>query len=103
MDRHVVPPWEHLGAGEAAGLEEFAMHVRDLARAASLMEVVDVLGAQEQGAAGAAQSLLEPSERAVRVVCGRGEEVPTPRVVEGVDGLRVSGERLGGRELHGIE
>ncbi len=67
------------GAGVAAALEQFAMHVHDLLRPSLLVQIVDVLGAQKQAVAQRLFEFCECEMRGIRL------------------GLR------GNRSAHGIE
>lgn len=87
----------------AARLEQFAVHVDDAAHAAALVQVVDVLRAQEQVAAALGEPRLEPAERAMRFVRLRGFQVTPAQVVEVVHVGGRPPEALRGRKLHRIE
>ena len=79
------------------------MHVVDGAAAGLLVQVVDVLGAEEEAAAALGERGLGPGERGVGGVRARGEQVAAAQVVEVVHAVRVAGEGLGRRELHRVE
>jgi hypothetical protein len=90
-------------AGGAAGAQQLAVHVVDRRRAAALVQVVDVLGAEEQRPAPRRQPRLELGERPVRRVRLGRQQVAPAQVVEVVHRRGIARERLRRRELHRVE
>ena len=72
-------------------------------RAGALVQVVDVLRAQEQRAAALGETCLEPGQSGVSGVGNGGQEVAAAQVVERMHGVGRAGERFRGRELHRME
>src|SRR5215208_1377042 len=103
LDTQVLAPGCNGSADGAAALQQFTVHVRDPLRSRTLMQVVDVLRAKEETATTLHQSSLQASQRPVRLVRLCCEQVLASHVVEGVDAIRVSGERLRRREFHRVE
>ena len=68
------------------------MHVDQPLRSGALVQIVDILGDQQQLARPLS---IEPRQRLVRVIWLDGPQPRPPRVVEGVDQRRVPPIRLG--------
>lgn len=83
-------------AGEAPGGAELAVHVEQPLRAGALVEIVDVLGDDQQVARPCG---IQPRERAVGGVRLHLLQPRPPRVVESVDQGRVAPERLRRRHV----
>src|SRR5690606_10234175 len=88
----VVVPRHALAAAEAASRQQLAVHVQHLPRTGTLVEVVDVLG-HEQDVVVAL--VLEARQRQVGRVGHDLAELPPPGVVEALDQVGVARERLG--------
>ena len=67
------------------------------------MQVVNVLGDQDQFVPLGGQAGLQPGERLVRGIGAGGQQGAAAGVVEGVDGVGVAGEGLGRGQLHRVE
>src|SRR5690606_32095734 len=78
-------------AGGAPGRQAFAVHVQHPPRAAALVQVVDVLGDDQQLAV---PRLVEPPERAVRGIGLRVEDVAPALVVEPLHEVGIAAEPL---------
>ena len=102
-DAHVVAPRGNRAAGKAAGPARLAVHVVHLPGAGPLVQVVDVLRAQEEGVAPRREPALQPGQRRMGGIGRGGQGVAPAHVVEGVDGDGVGREGLGRGELGGIE
>ena len=102
-DAHVVVPGRDDPAGEAARLHQLSVHVVHVARARPLVEVVDVLRAEEERAAARrnAKGLLRgaaPIVRGVRILLGplaHGLVLISSRVTPG--GARAARPWMAGR------
>ncbi len=79
-------------AGGAPGREQLAVHVEQAARPAPLVEIIDVLGDDEQLARPVP---VEPAERAMGGVGRHFGEAGAARIVEGLDEGGVAAEGLG--------
>ena len=79
------------------------MDMDDPLRSGPLVEVVDVLGAQEEVTPMIRQGSLQPGKRMVRLVGLGGEEVGSPCVVEGMHLTGVMGEGFWSGQLHRVE
>jgi trehalose 6-phosphate synthase len=79
------------------------MHVQEPAGAGAFVQVVDILGAEEEIAAGRRQIPFEPGERLVGGIGAGCQKIAAPEIVEGVNPLGIGGEGLGRREPHRIE
>lgn len=90
-------------AGAAAGLEQFAVHVDDRPRAGPLVQIVDVLRAQEQPPAPPGESRLGLRQGHVRGVGLGRDHAAAAVVVEVEHRVGVGRVGLGGREPRWIE
>jgi hypothetical protein len=94
MESQVILPGTDQAAVLAAGLQDLPVHVHQIARSGALVQVVDVLGDQQQFAR---PVRLQPGQGQVRRV-GRHlarQEAPAPIVVEVVHPCRIAREGLG--------
>ena len=82
--------------GDAAGLEEAAVHVVDAARTGALVQVVDVLGAEVEAVA---ELLLDVCQGFVGGVGLRGESIAATHGVEAPDERGVSFPGFGRGDL----
>ena len=97
---HVTRPVQDGSAARAAGFQQLAVHVDEAAGAGPVVEVVHVLGHQQELARPGALELDEGVVRGIGLV---GGEAPPPLVVEAVDQLRIPPEGLrGGNVLQAV-
>jgi len=87
----------HAGvAGAAPAGLELAMHMEQPPRPGPLVQVVDILGDDQQLAR---PSGIEPGQRPVRVIGLDPRQILPPRIVEAVHQHRIARERLGRRHV----
>jgi hypothetical protein len=99
----IVSPHGNRATKAAAGLEKLSVHVNDVSRSCSLVQVVNVLGAKEEFTTTLSEPGFKPRERGVRRVRLCLDEVTAAHVVELMHLDGIASECLRGGELHGIE